>query len=149
MRSTDLLSIGEVSDRTGLSVPTIRYYEQCGFVRASRTAGGSRRFARSDIRRLSFVMLLQSFGLSLEDIRAAMANLPLERAPRAADWRRVSGSIRDRLDQRIAELERTRDMLDQCIGCGCLSLSECALHNHGDRARRRGSGAQYVLRGRF
>lgn len=149
MQASDMLSIGDVAERTGLSVSTVRYYEQCGLVKASRTSGGSRRFARADIRRLSFVMLLQSFGLSLDEIRAAMANLPIERAPRAADWRRVSTGIRERLDQRIAELERTRDMLDQCIGCGCLSLSECALHNREDRAARRGAGAQYVLRGRF
>jgi MerR family redox-sensitive transcriptional activator SoxR len=148
-RPNDLLAIGDIAARTGLSVPAIRYYEQVGLVRASRTAGGSRRFARADIRRLSFVMLLQSFGLSLEEIKAAMADLPIDKAPGAAHWRSVSRAIRARLDQRICELARTRDMLDQCIGCGCLSLSACALHNREDRAHKRGPGAQFVLSGRF
>jgi MerR family redox-sensitive transcriptional activator SoxR len=149
MRSTDLLSIGEVASRTGVSVSAIRYYEARGLVRASRSEGGRRRFTRADIRRLSFVMLLQSFGLSIDEIQAAMAHLPVERAPNAADWRTASAGIRDRLNARIAALQRTRDMLDQCIGCGCLSLTDCALHNEGDRAARRGTGAQFVLRGRF
>lgn len=149
MNPTDLLSIGQVAERTGLSVSTIRYYEQCGLVQAARSPGGSRRFSRSDIRRLSFVMLLQSFGLTLQEIKEAMAHLPIQRAPRLQDWRRVSRSIRDRLDQRLEQLQRTRDMLTDCIGCGCLSLTDCALHNRGDRAADRGAGPQYVIRGRF
>jgi len=146
---TDLLSIGQVAERSGLSVSTIRYYEQYGLLHAARSPGGSRRFSRSDIRRLSFVMLLQSFGLTLQEIKEAMAHLPMQRAPRLQDWRRVSGAIRDRLDQRLEELQRTRDMLTECIGCGCLSLTDCALHNQGDRAADRGPGAQYVMHGRF
>lgn len=148
MRADDLLSIGEVAERAGLSVSKIRYYEDCGLVTAKRTEGGTRRFARSELRRISLIILLQSFGLSLDEIAVTMAELPAGKAPNAADWRKLSGQLRERLDQRIRVLQRTRDMLDTCIGCGCLSLSDCALYNPEDLVAAQGAGAQYVLNGK-
>lgn len=148
MRAGDLLSIGEVAERTGLSVSKIRYYEDCGLITARRSEGGTRRFARSELRRISLIILLQSFGLSLDEIAATMAELPEGKAPNATDWRKLSGKLRDRLDRRIQVLQRTRDMLDTCIGCGCLSLSDCALYNPEDIVGTRGPGAQYVLNGK-
>lgn len=148
MRPDDMLSIGDVAERTGLSVSKIRYYEDCGLITAKRTEGGTRRFARSQLRRISLVILLQSFGLSLDEIAVTMAELPASKAPNAADWRRLSASLRDRLDRRIQVLQRTRDMLDTCIGCGCLSLADCALYNPEDIVGTQGPGAQYVLNGK-
>jgi len=139
------LSIGTLSERTGLSVSAIRYYEAQGLVSAARNAGGQRRFARADIRRLSFVMIAQQLGVSLAEIRALMQELPGERTPTPADWARISQQFRARLDQRIDTLQRLRDDLDGCIGCGCLSLPKCRLYNPDDAAHAKGSGPRYLM----
>jgi MerR family redox-sensitive transcriptional activator SoxR len=140
-----LLSIGELARRTGLSVSAIRFYESRGLVRAVRTSGNQRRFLRSDIRRLSFALIAQQLGLTLAEIEAELLTLPLDRAPTQGDWRRISEHIRGVLNARIAMLQRTRDKLDGCIGCGCLSLAKCALYNPDDRAGRAGPGPRFVL----
>jgi len=140
-----LLSIGDLARRTGLSVSAIRFYEQRGLVRAIRTSGNQRRFARSDIRRLSFALIAQRLGLSLGQIEAELATLPAGRSPTREDWQAVSRRIRGLLDEKIALLEQTRDRLDGCIGCGCLSLDRCALYNPDDRAARAGPGPRFLL----
>ena len=140
-----LLSIGELSRRIGLSVSAIRFYEARGLVKAVRTAGNQRRFARADLRRLSFALIAQKLGLTLGEVAAELSTLPLGRAPTRADWQAISNRIRAVLQQRIAMLERTRDLLDGCIGCGCLSLDRCALYNPGDRAARAGPGPRFLL----
>src|SRR5579863_8836354 len=140
-----LLSIGELARRTGLSVSAIRFYEQRGLVAAVRSSGNQRRFARSDIRRLSFALIAQRLGLSLGQIEAELATLPAGRSPTREDWQAVSRRIRGVLDEKIALLEQTRDRLDGCIGCGCLSLDRCALYNPDDRAARAGPGPRFLL----
>ena len=142
---TALLTIGELARRTGLSVSAIRFYESRGLVSAIRTGGNQRRFLRSDIRRLSFALVAQRVGLSIGEIEAELATLPQGRAPTKADWERISVRMRAALDQRIATLEKTRDLLDGCIGCGCLSLEACALYNPADRAARAGTGPRFLL----
>ncbi|HMN55408.1 MAG TPA: redox-sensitive transcriptional activator SoxR, partial [Sphingopyxis sp.] len=102
-------------------------------------------FLRADIRRISFILIAQQMGLSLEEIAAELAGLPAGRTPNAADWTRISTGLRTRIDARIAALERTRELLDQCIGCGCLSLKKCGLYNRGDKAAQRGAGPRYLL----
>lgn len=133
MKSSDLLTIGELAVRTGLTVPTIRFYEAKGLVGPLRTGGNQRRFLRADIRRLSFVLIAQKLGLSLDEIAAALASLPRGRTPNAQDWARISYEVRNRLTNEIERLERIRADLDGCIGCGCLSLGHCALYNAGDK----------------
>ena len=145
MPAPPLLSIGELARRTGLSVSAIRFYEQRGLVTAIRTGGNQRRFLRSDIRRLSFAMIAQRLGLTLAEIEAELATLPQGRAPTREDWRAVSRRVRGALDARIAMLEKTRDLLDGCIGCGCLSLDRCAIYNPSDRAARAGPGPRFLL----
>jgi MerR family redox-sensitive transcriptional activator SoxR len=145
MASTTLLTIGELARRTGLSVSAIRFYEARGLVEPIRTGGNQRRFLRSDIRRLSFALIAQRCGLSLAQIEREMAALPNGRAPNKADWQSISERLRSTLDERIALLERTRDRLDGCIGCGCLSLETCALYNPDDRAGRTGPGPRFLL----
>lgn len=145
MRSDDILSIGELASRTGLSVSAIRFYEARGLVTSVRSAGRQRRFLRSDIRRLSFIRIAQQLGFSVQDIGDELKRLDAQRTPNAADWARISKNLRAALDQRITALQRTRDLLDGCIGCGCLSLTKCALYNPGDRAAKLGSGPRFVL----
>ena len=145
MRDIGGLSIGVLAERTGLAVSAIRYYEAQGLIHPWRNAGGQRRFQRADIRRLSFIMVAQKFGFSLDRIGQELARLPKTRAPGKADWARVSRAFRDELDQRIETLEKMRDTLDGCIGCGCLSLDVCALYNPRDKAATRGSGPRYLL----
>lgn len=140
-----LLSIGDLADRSGLSVSAIRFYETKGLVKPLRNQGGQRRFARADIRRLSFVLIAQRLGFSLDEIAEYLAGLPLDRAPTKRDWSRIGSEIRDRLDEKILQLSRLRDRLDGCIGCGCLSLDSCALYNPNDRAALRGPGPRYVM----
>lgn len=140
-----LLTIGELARRTGLSVSAIRFYEARGLVTAVRSAGNQRRFARADLRRLSFALIAQQLGLSLGEIADELATLPQKRAPTRQDWQRMSARIRGTLQKRIAILERTRDLLDGCIGCGCLSLAKCRLYNPGDRAARAGTGPRFLL----
>ena len=145
MHRTDLIAIGELAARTGVAVSAIRFYEAKGLIEALRTGGGQRRFLRADIRRVSFILIAQQMGLSLDDIAAELARLPAGRNPNAADWARISTALRARIDTRIAALERTRDLLDGCIGCGCLSLKKCALYNRADKASQRGAGPRYLL----
>ncbi|HEX8216791.1 MAG TPA: redox-sensitive transcriptional activator SoxR [Allosphingosinicella sp.] len=140
-----LLTIGDLARRTGLSVSAIRFYEGKGLVEAIRTSGNQRRFLRSDIRRLSFALIGQRLGLSLSEVRAELATLPQGRAPTQRDWQTISERIRDRLSERIAMLESVRERLDGCIGCGCLSLENCALYNPADRAAGFGAGPRYLL----
>ncbi|MEM5473978.1 redox-sensitive transcriptional activator SoxR [Hoeflea sp. AS60] len=140
-----LLTIGEVAGRTGLAVSAIRYYDDQGLVSARRTPGGKRMFIRSDIRRLSFILIAQQMGFSLEDIRTQLKQLPLERTPNKRDWEKISRGFRAHLDARIGMLERLRDRLDGCIGCGCLSLKACKLYNPDDRARETGTGPRLVV----
>ena len=144
-RGNELMAIGELAARTGLSVSAIRFYEERGLVQALRTAGGQRRFLRSDIRRLSFALIAQRIGCTLPEIASELAKLPQGRTPTHADWRRISNGFGKLLDRRIAALQRMRDTLDGCIGCGCLSLKKCALYNRDDRAARTGVGPRYAL----
>lgn len=140
-----LLTIGEVASRTGLAVSAIRFYDDAGLVTARRAPGGRRMFIRSDIRRLSFILIAQQLGFSLEQIRVQLKQLPLERTPTKRDWERISRGFRVHLDARIGMLERLRDRLDGCIGCGCLSLHACKLYNPGDKMRETGAGPRLVL----
>ena len=139
------LTIGQVARRTGLSVSAIRFYESKGLVAPLRNAGGQRRFRSSDIRRLSFVLIAQQLGFRLEEIRERMSSLPDGRAPTRRDWARISRAFRETLQERIDIMTRMRDRLDGCIGCGCLSLANCALYNPGDHAHRFGAGPRYLL----
>ena len=139
------LSIGALAERTGLAVSAIRYYEEQGLVHPWRNAGGQRRFHRADIRRLSFVMIAQQFGFTLPQIRAQLDQLPGGRTPSAADWAKISVTFRGHLDQRIATLQKLRDNLDGCIGCGCLSLEKCRLYNPDDVAAAKGTGPRYLM----
>ena len=139
------LTIGDLARRTGLSVSAIRFYEQRGLVRGVRSPGNQRRFARADIRRLSFALIAQRLGLTLSEIESQLASLPMDKAPSRADWQGISQAVRGVLDAKIAMLERTRDLLDGCIGCGCLSLDRCALYNPGDRAARAGAGPRFLM----
>ena len=145
LRKTDLIPIGEMAKRTGLSVSAIRFYEDKGLVEPVRTGGNQRRFLRSDIRRVSFIRIAQQLGLSLSDIEAEFAKLPHGRTPTAKDWESISRSIRRVLDEQIAQLERTRDRLDGCIGCGCLSLKKCAIYNEGDHLAAKGPGPRQLI----
>ena len=139
------LSIGELAQRTGLSVSAIRFYEARGLVRATRSAGNQRQFARADIRRLSFALIAQQLGFTLAEIEAELSTLPLARAPTRAEWRAIGGRMRGVLAAKIAMLQRTQERLDGCIGCGCLSLASCALYNPNDRAARAGPGPRFLL----
>jgi MerR family redox-sensitive transcriptional activator SoxR len=140
-----LLTIGEIARRTGLAVSAVRYYEARGLVRSLRTEGNQRRFERSAIRKLSFALIAQQLGLSLGEIEAELKKLPEGRAPTHADWEAASRALRASIEQRIAMLERTRELLSNCIGCGCLSLEKCALYNPADRAARAGAGPRFLM----
>ncbi|MEC7288747.1 MAG: redox-sensitive transcriptional activator SoxR [Pseudomonadota bacterium] len=139
------LSIGDLAGRTGLSVSAIRFYERKGLITPDRNAGNQRRYEGSDIRRLSFILIAQQIGLTIEQIREVMAGLPDGRTPTKADWSKISRTFRKTLNNRIAMMERMRDKLDGCIGCGCLSLKACTLYNPDDKARRLGVGPRYVV----
>lgn len=139
------LTIGALAKRTGLSVSAIRFYEERGLIRPGRNAGGQRRFARSDIRRLSFVMIAQQLGYTIAEIGARLAELPEGRAPNARDWERMARGFRAELDARIALMQDFRDRLDGCIGCGCLSLDRCKLYNPDDEASLKGAGPRYLM----
>ena len=138
------LALGDLSRRTGLSVSAIRFWEARGLVRPIRTAGNQRRYARSDVRRLSFALAAQRLGFTLREIEAELNALPAGRAPTRADWAAIAERLRERLDGRIAALERMRDRLDGCIGCGCLSLDVCALYNPDDAMGAGGSGPRLL-----
>src|SRR4051794_19518788 len=141
----ETLSIGEVAARSGVAASALRFYEDAGLVHADRSDGGQRRYARDELRRLAFIRVAQRVGLTLEEIRAALATLPDQRTPTAKDWERLSRSWRPRLDAQITMLSALRDELSSCIGCGCLSLRTCALYNPGDAAATLGSGPRYLL----
>ena len=145
MDRNELLPIGALAQRTGLAVSAIRYYEERGLIASVRTSGNQRRFLRSDIRRLSFVLIAQRLGLGLDEIEREMATLPSGRTPTVLDWQRISRSLRKEIDSRIQLLSRTRNKLDECIGCGCLSLDRCQMTNKADRAGAAGPGPRYVL----
>lgn len=145
MTKANGFTIGYLSERTGIAVSAIRYYEAQGLLHPWRNDGGQRRFERADIRRISFVLIAQKFGFSLEEIRALLAKLPDQRTPTPADWQAISMKFRKSLDARIETLQKLRDNLDGCIGCGCLSLPKCKLYNPEDRARSGGSGPRYLL----
>ncbi len=141
----ELLTIGELADRAGVSTPTLRFYERERLISSLRTDGNQRRFRRDTLRRVAFIRAAQRIGLSLDEIRGELASLPDRRTPTKADWARVSKSWRPRLDDEIRRLELLRDELTECIGCGCLSFRACALYNPGDNAARLGVGPRYLL----
>lgn len=141
------LTIGELAARSGVAPSALRYYEQFGLIRADRTGGNQRRYERSELRRVAFIRTAQQIGVPLEEIRAALDDLPAARTPTKADWARLSRRWRARLDDRIALLTRLRDDLTSCIGCGCLSLQSCTLNNSGDRLAAAGPGPRLLLDG--
>jgi len=139
------ITIGQLAARTGVAVSALRFYEDKGLIAALRTRGNQRRFLRSDIRRVSFILIAQKLGLALAEIEAQLANLPHGRAPTLTDWQQISRRMRFEIDERINLLTRTRNQLDQCIGCGCLSLQKCQLYNKDDRLGAAGPGPRAVL----
>jgi MerR family redox-sensitive transcriptional activator SoxR len=138
------LTIGELARRSGVATSALRFYESCGLLSAKRTEGGQRRYERATLRRVAVIRAGQAVGLTLDEIRAALATLPEGRTPNTQDWARLSAGWRESLDGRIAELERVRDRLTGCIGCGCLSLTECGLLNPGDKLGADGAGARLL-----
>lgn len=140
-----MLSVGEVAERAGVAVSAIHFYESRGLIRSVRNAGNQRRFGRDVLRRVAVIKVAQRIGISLEEVGAALASLPEGRTPTAADWARLSKGWRAELDARIARLQALRDQLDDCIGCGCLSLGACKLRNPLDVLSEQGSGPQRVV----
>jgi len=139
----DSLTIGEVSRRSGVATSALRFYEQRGLIASERAGSGHRRFQRPVLRRIAFIVFAQRIGLTLGEIGAELGRLPPDRAPTRRDWSRLSSTWTARIDRRIAELERLRAGLTECIGCGCLSLDRCKLANPGDRAGAGGPGPRY------
>ena len=142
-RVSALLTISEVSRRSGVASSALRFYEERGLIRSERAGSGHRRYPRPVLRRIAFIVFAQRIGLSLDDIGAELAKLPPDRAPNRRDWSRLSSSWSSRIDERIAELERLKIGLTECIGCGCLSLERCRFANPDDRAGRLGPGPRY------
>lgn len=145
MTAETFITIGTLAKRTGVAVSAIRFYEERGLLQSLRTSGNQRRFLRSDIRRVSFILIAQKLGLALSEIEAELANLPEGRTPSPRDWQKVSRNMRDQIDRRITLLTRTRAKLDGCIGCGCLSLQKCQLYNPNDKLGAAGPGPRAVL----
>jgi MerR family redox-sensitive transcriptional activator SoxR len=141
----ETLSIGDFAARSGVAASALRFYERQGLLRASRTGGNQRRYERAELRRVAFIRIAQQVGVSLEEIREALASLPDSRTPTKADWSRLSAHWRHKLDARIALMERLREELTGCIGCGCLSMQRCKLINPSDRLAARGVGPQMLL----
>jgi MerR family redox-sensitive transcriptional activator SoxR len=141
----DLLTIGEVSKRSGVASSALRFYEERGLIDSERAGSGHRRYPRRVLRRIAFIVFAQRVGLTLEEIGTELSKLPPDRAPTRRDWTRLSSQWTARIDERIAELGRLKAGLTECIGCGCLSLDRCKLANPDDRAARRGAGARYWL----
>jgi len=139
----ELLTIGETARRSGVASSALRFYEERGLISSERAGSGHRRFARPVLRRIAFIVFAQRIGLSLDEIGGELAKLPPNRAPGRRDWARLSAGWSARIDERIAELERLKDGLTECIGCGCLSLDRCQLANPGDRAAGGGPGPRY------
>jgi MerR family transcriptional regulator, redox-sensitive transcriptional activator SoxR len=144
-QSKDYLSIGEVARRSGVAPSALRFYETRGLIHSARAGSNHRRYHRAMLRRISIIRVAQTLGLSLQEIASAFANLPRDRAPTKRDWASLSSRWGKSLDQRIADLQNLRDRLDGCIGCGCLSMKNCALYNPGDTAATSGSGPRYLL----
>jgi MerR family redox-sensitive transcriptional activator SoxR len=141
----DLLTIGDVAARSGVATSALRFYEQRGLIAAQRAGSGHRRFPRAVLRRIAFIVFAQRIGLSLDEIRTELDKLPGDRAPTRADWAQLSSGWSDRIDRQMAELERLKLGLSECIGCGCLSLDRCRFANPDDRAGRAGPGARYLI----
>ena len=139
----ELLTIGEVARRSGVASSALRFYEERGLIASDRAGSGHRRYPRAVLRRIAFIVFAQRIGLGLAEIRVELAKLPADRAPARADWARLSSGWTARIDERLAELQRLRAGLTECIGCGCLSLDRCRLANPGDRAGRLGPGPRY------
>jgi MerR family redox-sensitive transcriptional activator SoxR len=147
LKSTDPLTVGQVAERSGISVSALHYYEREGLISSTRTAGNQRRFARDVLRRLAFIRASQRAGIPLTDIKEALDELPLQRTPKEADWARVATRWLDVLGRQIDYLERIRDDLWTCIGCGCLSFDRCALVNPDDAMAAEGTGPRRLLPG--
>ena len=139
----EVLTIGEISRRSGVAASALRFYEEKGLITSEREGTGHRRYPRPVLRRIAFIVFAQRIGLTLEEIGQELAKLPPHRAPTRRDWSRLSQTWTSRIDRRIAELQRLRAGLTECIGCGCLSLERCQLSNPGDRAARNGPGPRY------
>ena len=146
LRTTDLLTVSQVAERSGFAPSALRFYEDQGLIHATRTTGNQRRYERNVLRRLAFIRAARNVGLSLDEIAEALHTLPERRTPTRADWARLSKAWTERLDEEIAALTRLRQGLDSCIGCGCLSLKHCAMQNPGDLAAPAGPGAVYLPR---
>jgi MerR family transcriptional regulator, redox-sensitive transcriptional activator SoxR len=142
---SETLTIGEVARRSGVASSALRFYEERGLIASQRAGSGHRRYERPVLRRIAFIVFAQRIGLTLEEIGAELAKLPPERAPTRSDWARLSAGWTSRIEERIAELERLKAGLTECIGCGCLSLDRCQLANPGDRAARFGPGPRYWI----
>jgi MerR family redox-sensitive transcriptional activator SoxR len=142
----DLLTIGDLSARSGVAASALRYYERLGLIHAVRTSGNQRRYQRTELRRVAFIRIAAQVGVPLDEIGVALRELPDERTPTKADWARLSRAWRQRLDEQIALLERLRDTLTGCIGCGCLSLKNCQLYNREDGLANVGTGPVRLLR---
>ena len=141
----ELLTIGDMAARSGVAQSALRFYEREGLIRSTRTSGNQRRYQRAELRRVAFIKVSQQVGISLDEIRAALHSLPDGRTPTKADWARLSAHWRKELDSRIALMERLRDQLTGCIGCGCLSLARCRLINPDDELAKTGSGPRTLL----
>ena len=139
------MKIGEVAQRSGVASSALRFYEERGLITSTREGSGHRSYPRAVLRRIAFIVFAQRIGLTLEEIAVELAKLPGDRAPTRRDWSRLSSEWTDRIDQRIAELQRLRSSLTECIGCGCLSLDRCALSNPDDRVGARGPGARFWI----
>jgi len=139
------ITIGQLARRTGVAVSAIRFYEEKGLLCPVRTGGNQRRFLRSDIRRVSFIVIAQRLGLALGEIEEQLATLPEGRSPTVRDWQQISRQMRFQIDQRVLLLTRARNQLDQCIGCGCMSLPKCQIYNKDDRMGLKGSGPRAIL----
>jgi MerR family redox-sensitive transcriptional activator SoxR len=144
MDRSRLLTPGELSERSGVAISALHFYEREGLIQSRRTTGNQRRYSRDALRRVAFIRTSQRVGLALSEIRAALATLPAGRTPTKKDWSRLSRTWRSGLDHRIEQLQKLRDTLDECIGCGCLSLKSCALHNTEDHLAEEGSGARIL-----
>jgi len=139
------ITITELAKRSGVAASALRYYESLGLIAAARTSGNQRRYRRSALRRVAVIKVARNMGVSLRQLRAAFRALPDKRDPTPADWELLSSRWRDELSERITTLERLRDQLSSCIGCGCLSLDRCGLFNQGDRVGAAGPGPRYLL----
>ena len=140
---TELLTIGEVARRSGVAASALRFYEERGLIESERAGSGHRRYPRAVLRRIAFIVFAQRVGLTLDEIGAELAKLPPDRVPNRRDWARLSSGWSARIDEQIAQLERLKLGLTECIGCGCLSLGRCKLANPGDRAGRLGPGPRH------